>query len=403
MNYPDLRMRSAAPHARRFGAWRARRVSRPDNFIAPLFVVPGKGVAQADRQSCPASTTCRVDLLVEEARKLARARRAGAARSSGCPRRRTPSGSGAWDRERPRAERAARAQEGASSELALDRRRLPLRVHRPRPLRRARARRRGQRRDARAARAAPRVAYAEAGADVVAPSDMMDGRVGAIREALDERGLRATSPILSYAAKYASAFYGPFREAADSAPQFGDRRGYQMDPANAREALREIELDLERGRRHDHGEARAGLPRRHPRRARALRRAARRLQRERRVRMVKAAAAQGWIDEPRVVLEILTAHPPRRRRLDPHLPRRRRGALARRGRRIVSVANRPRSRPTRSGSEAQALLPGGVNSPVRAFRAVGGAPVFFERGEGAVPRATSTGGATSTSSARGAR
>ena len=90
------------------------------------------------------------------------------------------------------------------------------------------------------------VSHAEAGADIVAPSDMMDGRVAAIREALDEAGYEEL-PILSYAAKYASAFYGPFREAADSAPQFGDRRGYQMDPANVREALREVQLDVEEG------------------------------------------------------------------------------------------------------------------------------------------------------------
>lgn len=90
------------------------------------------------------------------------------------------------------------------------------------------------------------VSHARAGADIVAPSDMMDGRVAAIRDALDEEGFSMT-PILSYASKFASAFYGPFREAADSAPQFGDRRSYQMDGANLREALREIDLDLEEG------------------------------------------------------------------------------------------------------------------------------------------------------------
>src|SRR5574342_1154662 len=90
------------------------------------------------------------------------------------------------------------------------------------------------------------VSHAEAGADMVAPSDMMDGRVGAIREALDEASY-AETPIMAYSAKYASAFYGPFREAADSAPHFGDRRGYQMDPANVREALRECELDVAEG------------------------------------------------------------------------------------------------------------------------------------------------------------
>jgi porphobilinogen synthase len=94
--------------------------------------------------------------------------------------------------------------------------------------------------------AAAAVAHARSGADIVAPSDMMDGRVAAIREALDHEGF-AHIPILSYAAKYASCFYGPFRDAAESAPQFGDRRSYQMDPPNAREALREMELDLEEG------------------------------------------------------------------------------------------------------------------------------------------------------------
>src|SRR5256714_3938238 len=90
------------------------------------------------------------------------------------------------------------------------------------------------------------VSHAEAGADVVAPSDMMDGRVGAVREALDDYGFPKT-PILAYSAKYASAFYGPFREAADSAPAFGDRRGYQMDPANVRGAIRECKIDLAEG------------------------------------------------------------------------------------------------------------------------------------------------------------
>jgi len=94
--------------------------------------------------------------------------------------------------------------------------------------------------------AATAVSHARAGADIVAPSDMMDGRVGAIRTALDENGF-TNIPILSYAAKFASVFYGPFREAAESTPQFGDRRSYQMDPANGREAMREIEMDLEEG------------------------------------------------------------------------------------------------------------------------------------------------------------
>jgi len=149
------------------------------------------------------------------------------------------------------------------------------------------------------------LSHARAGADIVAPSDMMDGRVGAIRKMLDENRFENIA-ILSYAAKYCSGFYGPFREAAQSAPQFGDRRSYQMDPANAREALKEVRLDLEEG---------ADMVMVKP--------ALAYLDVIRRVRdafdvpvgaynvsgeyaMVKAAAQKGWLDEQRVVLEILT-------------------------------------------------------------------------------------------------
>src|SRR5690349_22323631 len=150
------------------------------------------------------------------------------------------------------------------------------------------------------------VSCARAGADIVAPSDMMDGRVAAIRTALDGAALSRT-PILSYAAKYASGFYGPFREAAQSTPQFGDRRGYQMDPGNVREALREVDLDLEEG---------ADMVMVKP--------ALSYLDIIRVVRdrvnvpvvaynvsgeyaMVKAAAQNGWVDGDRVMLEILTS------------------------------------------------------------------------------------------------
>ena len=149
------------------------------------------------------------------------------------------------------------------------------------------------------------VSQAEAGVDVVAPSDMMDGRVGAIRRDLDEHGF-AHVPILSYAAKYASAFYGPFREAADSAPQFGDRRTYQMDPPNVREALREIALDLEEGA--DAVMVKPALAYLDVIRAARERfdapLAAYNVSGE--YAMVKAAAARGWLDERRVTLEILT-------------------------------------------------------------------------------------------------
>jgi porphobilinogen synthase len=149
------------------------------------------------------------------------------------------------------------------------------------------------------------LSHVEAGADLVAPSDMMDGRVGAIRRTLDEHGFSST-PIMAYSAKYASGFYGPFREAAASAPQFGDRRSYQMDPANVREALREIDLDIAEGadivmvkpalayldvirRVHDH----CDLPI-----------AAYNVSGE--FSMIKAAAQNGWIDERRIVMEVLT-------------------------------------------------------------------------------------------------
>jgi porphobilinogen synthase len=150
------------------------------------------------------------------------------------------------------------------------------------------------------------VSHARAGAHIVAPSDMMDGRVGAIRRGLDEEGFSGV-PILSYAAKYASAYYGPFREAADSAPQFGDRRGYQMDPANVREALREVCLDVEEGA--DMVMVKPALP--YLDVIRAVREivdlpvAAYNVSGE--YAMVKAAAQRGWVDEKRIVLETLTS------------------------------------------------------------------------------------------------
>jgi porphobilinogen synthase len=150
------------------------------------------------------------------------------------------------------------------------------------------------------------VSHAAAGADIVAPSDMMDGRIGAIRRALDEHGFENTA-IMSYAAKYCSAFYGPFRDAADSAPKFGDRRTHQMDPANAEEALREVEQDIEEGAdivmvkpampyldvitrvKQQFGYPTAGY------------------QVSGEYSMIKAAAARGWLDEPRVMMESLTS------------------------------------------------------------------------------------------------
>src|SRR5579862_3180344 len=149
------------------------------------------------------------------------------------------------------------------------------------------------------------LSHARAGADIVAPSDMMDGRVAAIRSKLDANNFPSVA-ILSYAAKYCSAFYGPFREAAQSAPQFGDRRGYQMDPANAREALREVELDLEEGA--DIILVKPALPYldivQRVRERFDVPVAAYNVSAE--FSMVKAAAQKGWIDEQRITLEILT-------------------------------------------------------------------------------------------------
>jgi porphobilinogen synthase len=153
--------------------------------------------------------------------------------------------------------------------------------------------------------AAAALSQARAGADIVAPSDMMDGRVAAIRHKLDENNFPDVA-ILSYAAKYCSSFYGPFREAGQSAPQFGDRRSYQMDPANAREALREVALDLEEGA--DIIMVKPALPYldviQRVRERFDVPVAAYNVSGE--YSMVKAAARNGWIDEQRVVLEILT-------------------------------------------------------------------------------------------------
>jgi porphobilinogen synthase len=154
--------------------------------------------------------------------------------------------------------------------------------------------------------AAEALSHAHAGADMVAPSDMMDGRVAAIRRILDDNGFSRT-PIMSYAAKYASGFYGPFREAAESTPQFGDRRSYQMDPANAEEALREVEIDIREG---------ADIVMVKPALAyldviyRVKQKfnypvAAYNVSGE--YSMIKAAGQNGWIDEPRIMMEVLFA------------------------------------------------------------------------------------------------
>ena len=207
---------------------------------------------------------------------------------------------------------------------------------------------------------------------------MMDGRVAAIREALPE------TPIVAYSAKYASAFYGPFREAADSAPSFGDRRGYQMDPANVREALRECELDVAEGA--DVIMVKPALPYldviRAARERFDLPLAAYNVSGE--YAMVKAAAAQGWLDERDGGAGVPDRDQARRRR--------HRRLVLDEGPSVLALS-------TRSDLYRRALelIPGGVNSPVRAMRAVGlDEPVFMAPRAGARRSRTSTAAATST-------
>jgi len=275
---------------------------RPSDFIYPLFVVEGRGVRKPV-PSMPGIDNLSVDLAVEEA-KRARAVGIPSVILFGIPGHKDPRGTGAWA-EDGIVQKALRALKESVPDLQLvadiclceytdhghcgvvhggdvdNDQSLPL-------------------------LAKMAVSCARAGADIVAPSDMMDGRVTAIRTALDGAGLSST-PILSYAAKYASGFYGPFREAAQSTPQFGDRRGYQMDPGNVREALKEVALDLDEG---------ADLVMVKPALSyldvitRVKERfdvpvAAYNVSGE--YAMVKAAAANGWIDGQRVMMEVLTS------------------------------------------------------------------------------------------------
>jgi len=274
----------------------------PGSLVAPLFVCHGEGVSRPIA-SMPGHAQLSVDLVVEKARKLA-SLGVGGLILFGIPKKKDPEGSEAYEPEGivPRAFRAIKAAEpelllwadvclceytdhghcGVIRDGAVDNDlTLPL-----------------------LARAA--VVYAEAGADVIAPSDMMDGRVGVIRKALDQAG-RLETPIVAYSAKYASSFYGPFREAAESAPQFGDRRGYQMDPANSDEALREVALDLEEGA--DLVMVKPALPY-----LDVIRRVKDRFQVpvvaysvSGEFAMIQAAAQLGWLDGERAALESLTS------------------------------------------------------------------------------------------------
>jgi porphobilinogen synthase len=273
-----------------------------DDLIYPLFAVHGTGVAR-EVASMPGVFQYSVDRLVKEAAEVA-ALGIPAVILFGIPRVKDAAGSEAWDDDGI-ISRAVRALKDQAPDLAVitdvclceytDHGHCGLVkdgvVQNDPTVERL---------------VAEALAHARAGADIVAPSDMMDGRVGAIRRALDAAGF-ADMPIMAYAAKYASGFYGPFRDAAQSTPQFGDRRGYQMDPANADEAVREVALDLEEGA--DIVMVKPAMPYLDIiRRVKdAFRRPLAAYQVSGEYAMLKAAARAGWLDEPRVAMESLTA------------------------------------------------------------------------------------------------
>jgi len=274
----------------------------PANLIYPLFVCPGEGIRREIR-SMPGVFNLSIDELVKEARE---AHQAGVLSIIlfGLPEKKDEQGSGAWA-EDGITQRAIREIKREVKDLIVlaDTCLCEYTSHGHC----------GVIRDGDVANdptlgilARTAVSQAQAGADIIAPSGMMDGMIAAIREGLDAAGY-AQVPVLSYAVKYASAFYGPFREAADSAPQFGDRRSYQMDPPNVREALREAELDVEEGA--DMLMVKPALPYLDVLRAVSERFdlpvAAYQVSGE--YAQIKAAGKLGWIDEERVMMESLIA------------------------------------------------------------------------------------------------
>jgi len=214
----------------------------PEQFVYPLFVVPGEGLKR-EISSMPGNYQLSIDRLLEEVR-TAKSLGIGGIILFGIPETKDERGSGAYD-EHGIVQEAVRAikREIKGIQVITDVCLCEYTSHGHCGLLRGEEIRNDESVELLAMSA---LSHAQAGADIVAPSDMFDGRVAAIRALLDENGFGNT-PILSYAVKYASGYYGPFREAAESAPAFGDRRSHQMDPANAREALREVELDIEEG------------------------------------------------------------------------------------------------------------------------------------------------------------
>jgi porphobilinogen synthase len=274
----------------------------PAHLIQPTFVVAGEGVRE-EVESMPGIERFSISELVAEATEIASAG-IGAILLFGVPADKDETGSGAYDDEGI-VQMAVRALKEAHPELTVitDVCLCEYTTHGHC----------GFIRDGEVDNdvtvellAKTAISHAEAGADAVAPSDMMDGRVGSIRHQLDEEG-NAGTPIVAYSAKYASAFYGPFREAAESTPEFGDRRGYQLDPANAAEAVREAQLDLDEGA--DMLMVKPATPYldvvRRVKEETGAPLAAYHVSGE--YSMLKAAAANGWIDERAAVVETLTS------------------------------------------------------------------------------------------------
>ena len=301
MAFPATRMRRLRRTDTLRGFVRETELS-PSHLIQPLFVVAGEDVRE-EVPSMPGIERFSITGLVEEAGEVATAG-VGAVLLFGVPAAKDEVGSGAYDEEGI-VQMAVRALKEAHPELVVisDVCLCEYTSHGHC----------GVLRDGEVDNditvellAKSAISHAAAGADAVAPSDMMDGRIGSIRFQLDEEG-HANTPILAYSAKYASAFYGPFRDAASSTPEFGDRRGYQMDPANAAEAVREAELDLEEGA--DMLMVKPATPYldvvRRVKEATAAPLAAYHVSGE--YSMLKAAARNGWIDERAAVLETLTS------------------------------------------------------------------------------------------------
>src|SRR6267154_4078271 len=318
MSFPVTRLRRMRQTESLRSLVRETRLT-PTGFIYPLFVCPGEGVRK-EISSMPGVFNISVDEAVKEARE-AKSLGLGGIILFGLPEKKDEVATGAWA-EDGIVQRAARAIKSQVPDLLImgDVCLCEYMSHGHCGIVKVEPQSLG------AAAAAPpattqyeivndatlellartSVSLARAGVDIIAPSDMMDGRVGAIRKALDEAGFENT-PILSYAAKFASGFYGPFREAADSAPQFGDRRSYQMDPANIREAMREIDLDVAEGA--DMIMVKPALPyldviaAAHARFDLPL--AAYQVSGE--YAMIEAAARNGWIERDRVMMESLVA------------------------------------------------------------------------------------------------